>query len=82
MADVASRDGKQRAAEPVSEVPESGSTALASLSKPVPQEGVVVAVAHGFFEVDGAESILRHPQMLMKGGGVLAANALTSLSFP
>jgi ribosome biogenesis GTPase len=57
MADVASRNEKRRATEPVSEAPASGSTALVSLSKPVPQEGLVVAVAHGFFEVVGAESI-------------------------
>jgi ribosome biogenesis GTPase len=58
MADVASTDGKRREAGPSGELTAPGSTALASLPKPVPQEGLVVAVAHGFFEVVSAESIL------------------------
>ena len=58
MADVASREGKRREAEPAGEAPTLGRTAQPSLSKPVPEEGLVVAVAHGFFEVVSADSIL------------------------
>jgi ribosome biogenesis GTPase / thiamine phosphate phosphatase len=57
MADVASRGGKRREAEPAGGTPAAGSTALASLPKPVAQEGLVVAVAHDFFEVVTAEGM-------------------------